>query len=440
MDDTEAPSPVTDPGEEMSDSDKLTRDHAAKRLAFGKVAFGIAHRLQNSLSAIRLSAEMAQYNVGVSTKSAAEVIEEVDAVSPLVSDLMSLGRGTNSEMRLIDLNLFFKNKYAALSDCLGSKNELALELHERFAWCYIDPLLFSSIVDHLVRNASEAMIEAGKVTIHVAKLSVDEVDVSRSPLPEHGEYLCVSIRDTGIGIREENLDKVFEPFFTTRLGDNHAGLGLTVAYALVDQILGWLDIETVYREGTTVKIYLPYFEEEPTPEQLGRGGELSPVLVVDGKAEVATDGEEAFGASASGDATASGGECAIGAGAGVKPADAVFRKRVILVEDERLLRETCKDFLELADFEVLECGSGEEAIRLWHEIDGACDCVVTDVMMPRMSGVEMAAHFRQYNRHCKIIFTSALPRAACEQNYGLRLTDKFLPKPYTFDQLKNILE
>ena len=214
-------------------------------------------------------------------------------------------------------------------------------------------------------------------------------------MPE-GEYVLCEIADTGTGMSKELLDKIYEPFFTTKEVGKGTGLGLSTVYGIIKQTGGYIFADSELGKGTTFSIYLPRFIEEPGAKALPKRAEE--------KAEA-------------------------------KPADLTGKGTVLLVEDEEAVRAFASRALSSRGYTVLVADSGESALKVIEEHDGDLDLVISDVVMPEMDGPTLLQELRKRNITTRIIFISGYAEDAFKKNLKADEKFAFLPKPFSLKQL-----
>jgi two-component system, cell cycle sensor histidine kinase and response regulator CckA len=237
----------------------------------------------------------------------------------------------------------------------------------------------------MMMNARDAMPNGGKLTMETANVAFDPDTVGRYPELKPGEYVMLAITDTGIGMSAELRTRVFEPFFSTKDVGQGTGLGLSTCYGIIKQSGGHISVYSEVARGTTFKIYLPCFESRaaivvppPAPSDLPRGTET-----------------------------------------------------ILLVEDDPALREMAAVLLRRLGYRVLAAANGVEALSLKHQHAGHLDLLFTDVVMPHMSGKELADRIKALSPHSRILFTSAYAENAIV-NHGVLIKGvALLQKPFT---------
>jgi CheY-like chemotaxis protein len=224
-------------------------------------------------------------------------------------------------------------------------------------------------------------------------VEIEESYASRHADARPGKFVCLTVTDTGCGMDRKTLDRLFEPFFSTKEVGKGTGLGLATVYGLVKQHRGWIEVSSEPGRGTTFRIYLP------------------PTERTDSMDEPAAPAEPIRGG----------------------------KETVLVVEDEPVLREMVCEILRGYEYQVLEAGSGVEALRVWDEHDGQVDLLLTDMVMPEgMTGGELADQLRKRKPGLKIIYSSGYSPEAMEKDTGEGDT-VLLPKPYHPPQLARVV-
>jgi len=263
---------------------------------------------------------------------------------------------------------------------------------------------FEQVIVNLAVNARDAMPDGGRLAVRVQ--NVTAADCARYPykaMPA-ADYVLVEVSDTGTGIPPEIIDKIFEPFFSTKEVGKGTGLGLSTVYGIVKQTGGFIFLESEVGRGTTFRIFLP--RHVPDAAELADAAAAArpvPTAVAEAPAKPATD--------LTGHGT------------------------ILLVEDEEGLRALNARGLSSRGYTVLEAGNGLEAINVLEGRSGVVDLVVSDVVMPEMDGPTLLKELRKRNPDLKIIFVSGYAEDAFEKNLPERGQFAFLPKPFTLKQL-----
>jgi two-component system cell cycle sensor histidine kinase/response regulator CckA len=276
-------------------------------------------------------------------------------------------------------------------------------VHGRDLWpVKVDVSQFEQVIVNLAVNARDAMPEGGKLTVRTANVSSEEsAHLAYKGMPA-ADYVRIDISDTGTGIPPEIVDKIFEPFFSTKEVGKGTGLGLSTVYGIVKQTGGFVYVDSEPGKGTSFRIFLPRHH----PEQ-----------------DVQPDLAAANGAAKENSAEA-------------KPrADLTGQGTILLVEDEEGLRSLNARGLRSRGYSVIEASNGIEALEALEEKNGAVDLVVSDVVMPEMDGPTLLKTMRGRNPDLKIIFVSGYAEDAFEKSLPENQQFAFLPKPFTLSQL-----
>jgi two-component system cell cycle sensor histidine kinase/response regulator CckA len=300
---------------------------------------------------------------------------------------------------VLDLGDALSDLTMLLRRLIGEKVKLD-PVHSRDLWpVKVDVSQFEQVIVNLAVNARDAMPDGGKLTIKTANVTAE--DAARLPykgMPA-ADYVSIDVTDTGTGIPADIVDKIFEPFFSTKEVGKGTGLGLSTVYGIVKQTGGFVYVDTETGKGTSFRIFLPRYhpELEVAPEP------------------TAANGPEA---------------------AAPKPrTDLTGQGTILLVEDEDGLRSLNARGLRSRGYTVLEASNGVEALDTLAENDGAVDLVVSDVVMPEMDGPTLLKAMRGRNPDLKIIFVSGYAEDAFARSLPENQQFAFLPKPFTLSQL-----
>jgi PAS domain S-box-containing protein len=359
---------------------------ARKMEALGRLAGGIAHDFSNLLTiVIGASGQLLDALPADSPwrKQAASIQTTAERAAAMTRQLLAFSRHEKSAPAVLDLNEVVRGIEQMLRPLIGE--DIALET--RCAPC-VWPVLadrteLEQVLLNLAINARDAMPSGGRLVI--ATHNVD-AHVDRDTGSRFGPSAAVSVRDTGVGMDDAVRARAFEPFFTTKASGKGTGFGLATVRRIVTEHLGWIDVESVPGLGTTVTFGLP-------------------------KAERAlVDGDRPAPETAAAPAAAS--------------------ETVLLVEDQDGLRELVRDMLELAGYRVLEAGAPAAAEQIGREFDGAIDLLLTDVVMPGMSGLELTARLRERRPGLPVMYMSGYPEPMMGDGGGRRPGAHFLSKPF----------
>jgi two-component system, cell cycle sensor histidine kinase and response regulator CckA len=371
----------------------------------GQLAGGIAHDFNNVLSAIMMANDFllnAHKPTDPSFQDIMQIKQNATRAATLVRQLLAFSRRQTLRPQVLDLGDALSDLTMLLRRLIGEKVKLDL-IHGRDLWpVKVDVSQFEQVIVNLAVNARDAMPDGGKLTARTANVTAEEAtQLAYKGMPS-AEYVRIDIIDTGTGIPGEILDKIFEPFFSTKEVGKGTGLGLSTVYGIVKQTGGFIYVDSEPGKGTSFRIFLPRHHPEP---------------------EVASDPVAAHGAAKE-------------AAAEAKPrTDLTGQGTILLVEDEEGLRSLNARGLRSRGYSVIEASNGIEALEALEEKNGAVDLVVSDVVMPEMDGPTLLKTMRGKNPDLKIIFVSGYAEDAFEKSLPENQQFAFLPKPFTLSQL-----
>jgi len=366
--------------------------HVQKMEAIGRLAGGIAHDFNNVLGVIfgycsmlmdKLESESALYPL------AAQISKSVQRGATLTRQLLAFSRQQVLQPQVIDINAHFKGFEGLLRRVIGEDIHLSVvsrnvDLHLR-----ADPDQLEQVMMNLVVNARDAMPSGGRLTIETAEFCVDEEYCTRNPEAKPGDYVMIAISDTGCGMDRETLARVFEPFFTTKEQGKGTGLGLATVYGIVKQSGGHVTVYSEVGHGTTFKILMPRSTEraaQPEPSQ---------------SETAAPSGTE----------------------------------MILLVEDEEPLRAVMKSYLQNKGYPVLDAADPAEAMEIAENSSQPPDLLITDVVLPQISGVKLAQRLGALYPKMKVLYVSGYTADAIV-HHGARSADfVFLSKPFSLNTL-----
>src|SRR5438874_32077 len=372
----------------------------------GQLAGGIAHDFNNVLSAIMMANDFllnAHKPTDPSFQDIMQIKQNATRAATLVRQLLAFSRRQTLRPQVLDLGDALSDLTMLLRRLIGEKVKLDL-VHGRDLWpVKVDVSQFEQVVVNLAVNARDAMPDGGKLTVRTANVTVDEAaQLAHKGMPA-ADYVRIDISDTGTGIPADIVDKIFEPFFSTKEVGKGTGLGLSTVYGIVKQTGGFVYVNSEEGKGTTFDIFLPRHRPEH-----------------DAQHEV----HAATGAGKEGSAEPP------------KPRpDLTGQGTILLVEDEDGLRSLNARGLRSRGYTVLEAGNGIEAIRVLESHGGDVDLVVSDVVMPEMDGPTLLKELRSRNPNLKIILVSGYAEDAFEKSLPENQQFAFLPKPFTLSQL-----
>ncbi|MDP1585596.1 MAG: response regulator [Bradyrhizobium sp.] len=381
-----------------------------KMESVGQLAGGIAHDFNNVLSAIMMATDFllnAHKPTDPSFQDIIQIKQNANRAAALVRQLLAFSRKQTLRPQVLDLGESLSDLGMLLKRLIGEKVTLEV-VHGRDLWpVKVDISQFEQVVVNLAVNARDAMPDGGKLTVRTANVSADAVAHYGYKGMPAADYVLVEVSDTGTGIPPDIIEKIFEPFFSTKDVGKGTGLGLSTVYGIVKQTGGF-----VYADSepgrTSFRIFLPRHipgvEEEAAPI----AATLQPAI--DGAISAA----DSMAKTAAADLT----------GQGI----------ILLVEDEEGLRALNARGLASRGYTVLEASNGVEALEVL-EKEGHVDLVVSDVVMPEMDGPTLLKELRARDPNVKIIFVSGYAEEAFAKNLPSQEQYAFLAKPFTLKQL-----
>ncbi len=371
----------------------------------GQLAGGIAHDFNNVLSAIMMANDFllnAHKPTDPSFQDIMQIKQNATRAATLVRQLLAFSRRQTLRPQVLDLGDALSDLTMLLRRLIGEKVKLDL-VHGRDLWpVKVDVSQFEQVIVNLAVNARDAMPDGGKLTVRTANLTAAESEhLAYKGMPA-ADYVRIDISDTGTGIPPEIVDKIFEPFFSTKEVGKGTGLGLSTVYGIVKQTGGFIYVDSEPGTGTSFRIFLPRHH----PEQ-----------------------------DVQGDAVAANGAVREPPAEARPRTDLTGQGTILLVEDEEGLRSLNARGLRSRGYSVIEASNGVEALEALEEKDGAVDLVVSDVVMPEMDGPTLLKSMRSRNPDLKIIFVSGYAEDAFEKSLPENQQFAFLPKPFTLSQL-----
>jgi two-component system, cell cycle sensor histidine kinase and response regulator CckA len=380
-------------------------DQAQKMESVGKLAGGIAHDFNNVLSSIMMATDFlltAHKPSDPSFQDIMQIKQDANRAAGLVRHLLAFSRRQTLRPQVLDLGEALSELSMLLRRLIGERVTLDL-VHGRDLWAVkADQSQFEQVIVNLAVNARDAMPEGGKLTLRTSNVTTAESQhIALKGMPP-GDYVLVEVNDSGSGIPPEIIDRIFEPFFSTKEVGKGTGLGLSTVYGIVKQTGGFIYPESVIGKGTTFRIFLPRYV--PTAEDT----------------VLAAAAEPGAGRAAK---------------AAAKPADDTGQGTILLVEDEEGLRGLNARGLTTRGYTVLQAANGVAAIEAFDSHAGKIDLVVSDVVMPEMDGPTLLTALRNRDPDVKIIFVSGYAEEAFEKHLPDGEQYSFLAKPFTLKQL-----
>jgi two-component system, cell cycle sensor histidine kinase and response regulator CckA len=379
----------------------------------GQLAGGIAHDFNNVLSAIIMATDFllnAHKPTDPSFGDIMQIKQNANRAASLVRHLLAFSRKQTLRPQVLDLGEVLSDLTMLLRRLIGEKVTLDV-VHGRDLWpVKVDISQFEQVIVNLAVNARDAMPEGGQLQLRTTNVAARECERYHAKGMPAADYVLVEVRDTGTGIPDAIVDKIFDPFFSTKEVGKGTGLGLSTVYGIIKQTGGFVYVDSVVHQGTTFRIFLPRYVASAR-ELAEQAAELEAPAIANTLA-AANEVKRAAGA-----------------------ADLTGEGTILLVEDEEGLRALNARGLASRGYTVLEAGNGVEAIDILNKSDKPVDLVVSDVVMPEMDGPTLARELRSRNPSLKIIFVSGYAEDAFQKNLPEHGQFAFLPKPFTLKQL-----
>ena len=370
---------------------KLLEDQlrqAQKMEAIGRLAGGVAHDFNNLLMVIKGHTELL-LNALAPGDHVARKIEQIDRsadrAATLTRQLLAFSRMQMLQPRVLSLNEIVMEMGRLIPRLIGEDIELVLSCDEHLGTIRADASQMEQIIMNLAVNARDAMPEGGKLIVETSNVELDPRYAAAHPMVHPGRYVLLAISDTGCGMSTEVQAHIFEPFFTTKEKGKGTGLGLATVYGVVKQSGGFIWVYSEIGKGSSFKIYLPRVDE--------------PIE----KSEV----QQLLGQLPRGTET------------------------VLLAEDEQDVREIAREFLESAGYRVLEAKDGAEALRVASAENDAIDVLVTDMVMPGMTGQDVARQLQRRRAGLRVIYMSGYSEQAAGEAAKTKGSSIVLAKPFS---------
>lgn len=365
--------------------------------SIGRLVGGIAHDLGNLLMPITLGVKVLRRRLDAADDKVDQVLtmiqKSAERGANMVEQVLAFARGVEGERVALQIAGIVDEIESITEETFPQDIDVRTDVADDLPQVVGDATQIQQVLMNLCVNARDAMPEGGTLSIDVHPVELTEADAERNIDAEPGSYVCVRVQDTGTGMPEDVLDKVFEPFFSTKEEGEGTGLGLSTAYSIVQSHDGFVDVDSEPGEGTTFWVYLPVSEEEETRQ---------PVSSI-------PDSEKT------------------GNGEGV-----------LVVDDEEFILETTRETLRDVGYRVFTASGGEEALRTVEESQEDVDVVVTDLRMPDMDGFSLIRTLRAQYPDLPIIAASGVADGRTDEalSAGAQI---FLAKPFSAETLQGTL-
>jgi PAS domain S-box-containing protein len=368
---------------------------AAQRMeAVGRLAGGIAHDFNNLLTVILASAQLLGDDLGDAhplEPRVAEIASAAESAAALTAQLLAFSRQQVHQPRLLQLNDIVRRAQPLLQRLIGDNIDLSIALGDSLPTVRADASQLEQILVNLVANARDAMPGGGRIVIATTQEHVTEDEAATTPGTSPGSHVVLSVTDSGIGMDSATQQRVFEPFFTTKEMGKGTGLGLATVYGVVKQSGGSIWVESQPGRGTTFRVLLPAQSQPAAP-------------TTDTVAPVSTP-----------------------ARGGVET--------ILVVEDRKETRQAIVDMLRRHGYTVLDAGDGATALSIAQRHRGGIDLLLTDVVMPGLSGRDLAAALSAASPETRVLFMSGYPGDVIGHHGVLDASVAFIQKPFSLEIL-----
>jgi PAS domain S-box-containing protein len=377
--------------EALRESEERLRQ-SQKMEGIGQLAGGMAHDFNNILTAITGYSDLTLRKLPEDNPlrhNVQQIKKAGERAASLTRQLLAFSRKQILQPKVLNLNAVVPDMDKMLRRLIGEDIELLMVLDPALGSVKADPSQIEQVILNLFVNAREAMPKGGKLTIETANVYLSEEYSRQYVSVRSGHHVMLAVSDNGCGIEEATQKRIFEPFFTTKSTGKGTGLGLSTVYGIVKQSEGSIWVYSEVGKGTTFKVYLPRCDEVVEVHK-----ESEPNVQLSHEGEI-----------------------------------------VLLVEDEEMVRGMARQVLEMNGYHVLEASHGKEALRICEQHTGRIDLMVTDVVMPQMSGRELAECLASSRPETRVLFVSGYTDDAIVHHGVLNEHVNFLQKPFTPDAL-----
>ena len=389
---------------DITDERRLREEllQSQKMDSLGRLAGGVAHDFNNLLTVIRGYADVLATQFAEEDPRLGEVREirgAADRATSLTRQLLAVSRRQVLVTREVDLNQLVQEMERMLGRVIGENITVMTVPGREVGWVRADPSQLEQVVLNLAVNARDAMPDGGALTIETRRrvIVAGRDDPTTRGVPP-GDYVMLSVHDTGVGMDEATQLMIFEPFFTTKPAGEGTGLGLSTVYGIVQQSKGMVTVESAPARGTAIRIFLPRVAE---PVAVPRGFTPEPIA---------------------------------------EPPARLRRATVLLVEDDEGVRRLTRRVLEQYGFQAVEARSGLEALELLSLDQPHIDAVVSDLVMPGMSGIELVGRIRELRCDLPVVYLSGYSGEEVSEQLRSQPRQAFLQKPFSPDALAAALE
>ncbi len=380
----------------IDETERRKADHQLRQVhkmeAVGRLAGGISHDFNNLLGIINGNSEMLLGNAEMEATTRCrveEILKAGQSGASLTRQLLAFGRKQVLQPRVLSLNLILEDTQKMFRRLISENIEIRAVLDPNLHAVKVDPTQMEQVILNFCLNARDAMPEGGTITIETANVEVDDVLAAQHFPMKPGRYVRLAVSDTGTGMDAATLARVFEPFFTSKEPDKGTGLGLATVYGIVKQSGGHVWAYSEPGQGSTFSVYLPSATEELAPSKL-EAKRIEPVR-----------GSET----------------------------------ILLVEDAAPLRALTRQLLERNGYTILEAEDGERATEIAEHYEGSIALLLTDVVLPKITGPALAKNLLQQRTNMKVLYMSGYTNGVIVDSGALKVGAAFLQKPFAAAEL-----
>ena len=368
-----------------------------KMQAVGQLAGGIAHDFNNLLTAMIGYCDLLLEKYLPSDQSFSDIIQikqNANRASNLVRQLLAFSRQQTMQPKILSVTDMLSELSALLKRLLGAKIDLKVVHSREVGYIKVDQIQFEQVIINLAVNARDAMKDGGTLSIKSQVYITHEAKLLRGSSMPAGKYVLIEITDTGTGIEEKILNRIFDPFFSTKEKGHGTGLGLSTVYGIVNQTGGFISVESEIGVGTKFSLYFPMISAEDVSTQTASEN----------------NNEK-------------------------KNTDLTGTGTILLVEDEDAVRMFSSRALRDKGYRIIEASNGESALEFIQKNATTIDLVITDVVMPKMDGPTLMEHIKELNPKMKIIFISGYTEDSFRNSLANNSQVHFLSKPFNLKEL-----
>ncbi|WCR54112.1 MAG: Sensor kinase CckA [Wolbachia endosymbiont of Ctenocephalides orientis wCori] len=388
---------------------EIKLEHYQKMQAIGQLAGGIAHDFNNILTGIMGFSDLLLLQHSSGDPSFGDIIEiqkNAKRGSNLVKQLLAFSRRQTMQPKIVDVNDIIANLCEMIKRLIGENIKFTTYYGRDLGNVKADQGQLEQVIINLAVNASAAMEKGGELTINTFNQKIDSLNSTPKDMIspdkesiEHGNYIVIEMIDTGCGIRKDIIEKIFDPFFSTKDITSGTGLGLSTVYGIVKQTEGYIYVNSKINHGTKFSIFLPMIYISNSEYDIEEKSEEVEELIIN---EIKSNGI------------------------------------ILLIEDEDSVREFTAKALERKGFDVIKASIGSEALKIVSNKSQHIDLIVTDVIMPEFSGPEIVREALIHRPNLDIIFISGYTEDAFLKSNDINIGDfHFLSKPFTLNELGN---